>query len=160
MTPVVQLLASGALASGAATGAVNLMSKDIPDLAVPEGPWQATGALDGRVFYTVDRIVGSDEILRDELHFVDGRFQSSMCQEYCDFGWSNYQTRQIEDTLHFTVTTRCPTAPHTVVWYGTVIGDDIRFDGTWTTRRWYWTHQIEVEGQGSTAAPATTVSGT
>ncbi len=160
MTPLIQLLAVGALAIGAATGAVNLMSKDLPDLAVPEGPWQTSGALDGRVFYTVDRIVGSNEILRDELHFVGGRFQSLMCQEYCDFGWSDYKTKQIKGTLYFTVTTRCPEAPHTVVWYGTVDGDHLHFDGTWTTRRWYWTHQIAVEGQGSTTAPADAVSGT
>ncbi|ABD56642.1 hypothetical protein [Jannaschia sp. CCS1] len=156
MSPIVQLFAVGALA----IGAVSIISKDIPDLAVPEGPWQAGSALDGRVFYTTDRIVGSDEILRDELHFIGGRFQSAMCQEYCDFGWSDYQTKRVEGTIHFTVTTRCPDAPHTVVWYGIVEGDDIRFDGTWTTRRWYWTHQIVVEGQGSAMAPADTVTGT
>lgn len=160
VTPYMQLLAVGALAIGATTGAVGLMTRDIPDLSVPDGPWQAGGALDGRVFYTVDRVVGSDEMLRDELHFVDGRFQSSKCQQYCDFGWSDYETKHIEDTLHFTVTTRCPEAPHTVVWYGSVTGDDIQLEGTWTTRRWYWTHQIEFEGQGSTVAPADAVSGT
>ena len=115
MTPTLQIFAVGVLAIGAATGAVSIMSKDIPDLAVPEGPWQAGSALDGSVFYTVDRISGSDEVLRDELHFVDGRFQSSMCQEYCDFGWSEYETKEIDGTLHFTVTTRCPAAPHTTV---------------------------------------------
>ena len=159
MTPTLQIFAVGVLAIGAATGAVSIMSKDIPDLAVPEGPWQAGSALDGSVFYTVDRISGSDEVLRDELHFVDGRFQSSMCQEYCDFGWSEYETKEIDGTLHFTVTTRCPDAPHTIVWYGSVEGDQIRFDATWTTRRWYWTHQIEAEGQGSVTAPADTASG-
>lgn len=160
MTPMTQLLAVGALAIGAATGAVSLMSRDIPDLAVPEGAWQPGSALDGRIFYTVDRIVGSDEILTDELHFVDGRFQSSMCQEYCDFGWSEYSTKQIGEGLQFTVTTRCPDAPHTVVWYGTVTGDAVAFEGTWTTRRWYWTHQIEVTGAGSTEPSADVVPGT
>ena len=36
---------------------------------------------------------------------------------------------------------------------GTVDGAAIRFDGTWTTRRWDWTHQIQFSGQGSTEAP-------
>lgn len=160
LTPMTQFLAVGALVIGAATGAVSLMSKDVPDLAVPEGPWQASSALDGRVFYTVDRIVGSDEILIDELHFVDGRFQSLMCQEYCDFGWTEYETKEVEGTLHFTVTTQCPEAPHTVVWYGTVDGEQISIEATWTTRRWYWTHQIRAEGQGSTTPPADAATGT
>jgi hypothetical protein len=73
-----------------------------------------------------------------------------MCQEYCDFGWSEYRTKEIDGTLHFTATTRCPDAPHTVVWYGTVTGEDVRFEATWTTRRWYWTYQIEATGAGST----------
>ena len=158
MTPIVQAFGVAALAVGAGTGAVSMMSRDIPDFAVPEGPWEAGSALDGQVFHTTDRIVGSDEVLQDELHFVDGRFQSLKCQEYCDFGWTEYRTKQIGETIHFTSTTRCPEAPHTVVWYGTVEGDSLRFEGTWTTRRWYWTHQIEVVGAGSTtphaAAPA------
>lgn len=150
MTPIVQALAVAALAIGAATGAVSVMNRDIPDLAVPEGPWQPGSALDGRVFHTVDRIVGSDVILRDELLFVDGRFQSVKCQEYCDFGWSDYRTKQKGETLHFTVTMRCPDAPHTVVWYGSLQGNELRFASTWTTRRWYWTRQIEVVGESST----------
>jgi hypothetical protein len=159
LTPIAQSLAVGAIAIGAATGAVNVMSRDVPDFAVPDGPWQAGGALDGRTFHTVDRILGSDDVLQDELHFRNGTFQSLKCQEYCDFGWSEYQVKQVGDTMHFTAITRCPDAPHTVVWYGTVEGDQLRHQGTWTTRRWYWTHQMEFEGQGSTTAPAGAISG-
>ncbi|WP_424928857.1 hypothetical protein [Amaricoccus tamworthensis] len=160
MTPIPQAFAVGAIVIGAAIGAVSVMGRDIPDLAVPEGPWQASSALDGRVFYTVDRIADSDDVLHDELHFVDGRFQSAMCQKYCDFGWSDYQVKQVNGALQFTATTRCPHAPHTVVWYGTVDDDSLRFQGTWTTRRWYWTHQIYFEGRGTSTAPAGPVSGT
>ena len=116
MRPVVKAIAVGALAVGAATGAVSLMTRDIPDLAVPAGPWQAGSVLDGRVFHTVDTIVGTGKVVQDELHFVDGRFQSAMCQEYCDFGWSDYETKQVGDTVHFTVTTRCP-AHRRLVWH-------------------------------------------
>jgi hypothetical protein len=150
MTPIAQALVFGALALGTATGAVSVMSRDIPDLVVPDGPWQPGSALDGRVFHSVDRIAGSDEVLEDELHFAGGTFQSAKCQEYCDFGWSEYRTKQVDGVLHFTATTRCPDAPHTVVWYGQVTGDAIAFEATWTTRRWYWSYQIEVTGAGST----------
>ncbi len=160
MTPIVQALVVGAVAIGAATGAVSMMNRDIPDLAVPEGPWQAGSALDGRVFHTVDTILGSGDVLRDELHFMDGRFQSAKCQQYCDFGWSDYETKQTGDTIHFTATSRCPDAPHTVVWYGTVQGDELRFEGTWTTRRWYWTRQIAVVGEGRTTPFAHPVADT
>ena len=91
------------------------------------------------------------------LHFVDGRFQSKMCQVYCDFGWSEYQTATVDGVIHFTTTTTCPDAPHTVVWYG-MMGDDgkISFEGTWTTRRWYWTRQLNVMGEGAALASAET----
>jgi hypothetical protein len=160
VTPILHAFAVGTLAIGAATGAVAVMTKDIPDLAVPDGDWQASGTLDGRVFHTVDRIVGSDEVMHDELHFVDGRFQSMKCQEYCDYGWWDYKTKQSGDSIHFTATIHCPDAPHTVVWYGVVTGDDVRFEGTWTARRWYWTRQIEMVGAGSSTPPVDTVTGT
>jgi hypothetical protein len=137
------------------TGAVTvaLVREDIPDFAVPQGDWQPGSVLDGLVFYTTDTVVETGDVIYDEFHFVDGTFQSSMCQIYCDFGWSDYQTWQDGEVLHFTATTRCPDAPHTVVFYGTVSGDTVSFEGTWTTRRWYWTHQVNVIGAGPTTRP-------
>ena len=149
MTPIAQAAVVAALALGTGAATVTVMNDDLADLAVPEGPWAWGDALDGRVFYTTDRIEQTGEVLKDELQFVDGRFQSVMCQVYCDFGWSEYQTWIEGDVIHFTTTTICPDAPHTVVWYGTVTGDNITFEGTWTTRRWYWTRQLNVSGAGS-----------
>ena len=153
MSQILQIavIAIATLGTGAAT--LSVMKPDVPDMAVPEGAWEPGSALDGKVFYTTDTIVDTGEILKDELAFQDGTFQSVMCQAYCDFGWSDYQTKMVGGTLHFTARTVCPEAPHTVVFYGTVEGDDIRFEGTWTTRRWYWTHQINVVGEGSTRPP-------
>lgn len=160
MTPIAQAAAIAALALGTGAATVTVMNEDKPDLAVPEGPWEPGSALDGRVFYTVDTIAETGEVLTDELHFRDGRFQSAMCQEYCDFGWSEYQTWTEGDTIRFATTTTCPDAPHTVVWYGMVTGDEISFEGTWTTRRWYWTRQLNATGAGSTTPPdATAPSG-
>ena len=140
------------IATGAAT--VALVNKDIPDMAIPEGDWQDGSLLDGMVFYTTDTVIESGDVIQDELHFKDGTFQSLMCQVYCDFGWSNYQTKQVGDVIHFAATTICPDAPHTVVFYGTIKGDTVEFAGTWTTRRWYWTHQVNVVGEGTTTRPA------
>ena len=139
------------IGTGAAT--VALLNEDIPDFAVPDGDWQASNLLDGRVYYTEDTIVETGEVVRDEMVFRDGKFQSVMCQVYCDFGWTDYKTKQVGDVLHWTATTRCPTAPHTVVFYGIVDGDKVDIQGSWTTRRWYWTHQVNLVGFGSTERP-------
>lgn len=145
------VVAAALLATGAA--AVTVMRVDPPPATVPDAPWQPGSALDGRAFHTVDTIIETGEVLRDVLHFADGRFQSAMCQEYCDFGWTEYRTWAEGAVIHFTTTTRCPDAPHTVVWHGQVTGDAIRFEATWTTRRWYWTRQINAVGEGSTTPP-------
>lgn len=134
------------LVTGAAT--MSVMNEDIPDLQVPEGPWVSSDALDGRAFAIQGTDIESGAVLEDAVLFRDGTFQSVDCQTYCDFGWSEYRTRDINGVLHFTATTYCPDAPHTVVWYGVVEGDTITLEGTWTTRRWYWTNQIAFEASG------------
>ena len=119
-----------------------------------------TGALDGMTFDIVGRDIDSGSELEDEIIFRDGTFQSVDCQKYCDFGWTDYKTKVVDDVLHFTVTTVCPDAPHTVVWYGTVENGQMDLDVTWTTRRWYWTHQIAIEGGGTVMEDASSaVSG-
>ncbi len=154
MSSVVQAAAVAVLAMGTGAATVSVMNEDIPDLAVPDVAWEPGAALDGKVFHTVDTVSETGEVLDDELHFRDGRFQSAMCQTYCDFGWSEYRTWEEDGVVHFTTLAICPEAPHTVVWYGTVIGDEVEFAGTWTTRRWYWTRQLNVTGAGSTTPPA------
>jgi hypothetical protein len=137
-----------------------MMARDVPDLAVPAGAWEAGTILDGRAFGVTGTVVESGEDLPETiLSFANGRFQSSRCQVYCDFGWTAYQTWREGDVTHFTATTHCPRAPHTVVWYGTVTGDDMQVAGTWTTRRWYWTQQITVDGIGVPAAAPSPIAG-
>jgi hypothetical protein len=140
-------LAIATLGTGAAT--MSVMNEDIPDLQVPDGAWMSSGALDGRAFRILGADVESGAVLEDDLVFRDGTFQSADCQNYCDFGWSAYQTKEIDGVIHFTATTLCPDAPHTVVWYGQVAGDRITLAATWTTRRWYWTTQIALEASGT-----------
>lgn len=157
MIPILQTAAVAVVALGTGASAVTVMNRDVPDLAIPAVAWEPGSNLDGRAFSVTGKVVESGEDLDETvLSFLDGGFQSSQCQKYCDFGWSDYQTWREGDVTHFTATTLCPDAPHTVVWHGTVSGDEMQVAGTWTTRRWYWTRQITVDGTGVPADPAPT----
>lgn len=148
MTQIIHVTAITLASLGTGAATISVMKEDIPDMQVPEGLWVSSGALDDRAFTVYGTDVGSGAVLEDELLFRDGTFQSVDCQNYCDFGWSDYQTKDIDGVIHFTTTTICPDAPHTVVFYGQVTGDTITLEGTWTTRRWYWTNQIVMEASG------------
>ena len=148
MTQIMQVAAIAIATLGTGTATISLLNGDIPDLAVPAGDWRAGHELDGRAFEILGVDVASGAVLDNRIMFRDGAFQSADCQNYCDFGWSDYQTKVIDGVIHFTARTVCPDAPHTVVWYGRVAGDDIVIDGTWTTRRWYWTNQIAITATG------------
>jgi len=148
MIKILQVAAIALATLGTGAAAMTVMNEDIPDLAVPQGAWTAGSELDGMTFDILGTDLASGAVLEDEIIFRDGTFQSVDCQEYCDFGWSNYETKVIDDVIHFTVRTICSTAPHTVVWYGTVTDGAIEIDVTWTTRRWYWTNQIAITASG------------
>lgn len=149
MTSILHASAIAALALGTGAAAVTTLRPDPPIFEVPQAPWSAGDALDGQSFATTDQLVGRDTVLEDVLHFVDGRFQSEMCQQYCDFGWTPYETWTDDGTIHFTATTRCPDAPHTIVWVGSVTDGTMSFSAQWRTERWYWTRHIDVVGQGN-----------
>ena len=161
MSQVLQVAAIAVATLGTDATTMSVMSEDIADLHVPEGAWTSSRALDGRAFtiYGVD--IDSGAVLEDELLFRDGTLQSVGCQNFCDFGWSDYQTKNIDGVIHFTATTICPDAPHTVVSYGQATGDTLTLEGIWTTQRWYWTNQIVMEASGTVTAfaAATAVSG-
>jgi len=158
MPQILQIAAIAAATFGTGAATLTVMNEDIPDLAVPEGDWTASGALDGISFRVSGADLSSGAELEDEIIFRDGTFQSVDCEGYCNFGWSDYQTKEIDGVIHFTATAICPDAPHTVVWYGTLTGDEMAIDLTWTTRRWYWTNQIQIRGVG-VAIPPEAISG-
>lgn len=149
MPQILQVAAISLATLGTGAATMTVMNPDISDFAVPEGNWSAGSLLDGKSFHIKGADTDSGEILTDELVFRDGTFQSVNCQTYCDFGWSSYETKVVDEAIHFTATTVCPDAPHTVVWYGTVSGDTVEISGTWTTRRWYWTHQIRFTAESA-----------
>ena len=158
MTQLLQIAAIAVATLGTGAATLSVMNEDIPDLAIPEGDWAATGALDSMAFKIYGKNLASGAELEDYIIFRDGTFQSTDCEEYCNFGWSDYQTKDVDGVTHFTATAICPDAPHTVVWYGTVTENAVTVDVTWTTRRWYWTNQIAVQGAG-TATPFKAVAG-
>ena len=154
MTPIAQAAAIAALPLGTGAATVSVMSPDIPDMPVPQAAWAPGSALDGKSFTLPAVPQPGDRDQTAVLHFRAGTFQSADCEEYCTFGWSDYQTWTEGEITHFTATARCPTEPHTVVWHGKVVGDDMTVAFSWTTRRWYWTHQITGAGTGTALPPA------
>jgi len=116
MIPILQTAAIAVVALGTGASAVSVMKRDVPDFAVPAGAWQPGSTLDGAAFSVTGTVVEYGEKLPETvLSFADGKFQSSRCQVYCDFGWNAYETWREGDVTHFTATTACPDAPHTVV---------------------------------------------
>jgi len=160
MTPIAQAAAIAVVTLGTGAATVSVLNGDIPDMAVPEAEWSAGHELDGRAFH-IEAMLDNGQTDVDELRFADGGFISMGCEEYCDFGYSDYRTWVDADgVIHFTATADCPTAPHRTVWHGQVAGDEITVEMSWTTRRWYWTHQINGAGGGpEIAAPDSAVSG-
>ncbi|WP_292294064.1 hypothetical protein [Marivita sp.] len=154
MTQILQIAAIAVATLGTSAVTMTVMKEDIPDLAVPEGGWKTGHELDGRSFEILGTDVASGAVLDNRITFRNGTFQSTDCQNYCNFGWSDYQSKVIDSVIHFTARTVCPDAPHTVVWYGRVSGDEVVVDGTWTTRRWYWTNQIVITATGADAPVA------
>lgn len=153
MSQILQVAAIAVATLGTGAATLTVMNTDIPDFAAPEGNWSAGSALDGRSFQIVGEDLKTGEVMTDELVFRDGTFQSVNCEKYCNFGWSEYKTKVEGDVIHFVARPICPEAPHQVVFYGTVKGEDVQFEGSWTTRRWYWTHQITFAGTGSPVTP-------
>jgi hypothetical protein len=93
MIPILQTVVVAVITLGTGASAVSVMNRDMPDLAVPVGAWQPGSTLDGSAFNVTGTVVESGEILPETvLSFTDGKFQSSRCQIYCDFGWNAYET--------------------------------------------------------------------
>lgn len=140
--PITQAAAIACITLGIGAAAVSVMNEDIPDSTVPELAWTPGHELDGASFFVQAVLDTGAQGETDTLVFKDGAVMSMDCQEYCDFGFSDDQTWTVGTVIHVLTVATCPTAPHRVVWHGHITGDDITAALSWTTRRWYWTHQI------------------
>lgn len=148
MTPILQAAAIAIVTLGTGAATLTAMNGEVQDLSVPDAPWEAGHLLDGRSFSFVGVTHEGSQVQTDILRFENGGFLSEDCEDYCNFGFTDYQTWVDGDVIHFTTNPTCSEAPHSVVWVGRVEGDRIYLDMSWTTRRWYWTQQIMGSGTG------------
>jgi hypothetical protein len=79
----------------------------------------------------------------DMVIFSEGQFISKGCQEKCGYTSGDYWIHQTGDQLDVKALTPCMTADATILWEGTVKGDQIEGKFTWTNYRWYWTFEKE-----------------
>ena len=79
----------------------------------------------------------------DLLVFDNGMFVSKGCEARCGYTAAEYQIRAIGDHFEVVSETPCLKSDATILWRGTVKGDEIEGTFTWTNRRWYWTFEKE-----------------
>jgi len=88
----------------------------------------------------------------DLVIFSEGQFISKGCQERCGYTSGDYWIRQTGNQLDVKALTLCLTADSTILWEGTVNGDQIEGKFTWTNNRWYWTFEKEFWFKGKLVA--------
>ena len=99
--------------------------------------------LEGKSFAGELGQIGKPAMAEDLLIFQDGMFVSEKCQKKCGYTAGPYWMRSTEDGVQVRAETPCLKSDATIVWNGTVKGDEIEGIFTWTSRRWYWTIEKE-----------------
>ena len=77
------------------------------------------------------------------LIFDNGMFVSKGCEARCGYTSAEYRIRAVGDQFEVISETLCLESDATILWQGTVNGDEIEGTFTWTNRRWYWTFEKE-----------------
>jgi hypothetical protein len=72
----------------------------------------------------------------EEIIFQDGLFTSVSCEPY-NFGSSPYNTKVVDDKIHFDTVTESPTHGK-IAWQGIIDGEQVEVTFVWTKERWYW----------------------
>jgi hypothetical protein len=106
-----------------------------------------SGILDGKKFVGKTGEKGKKVHHDDVLSFSDGKFTSSACFKY-GFKDGPYSATVEGDFIHFQAETISPTHGK-MVWKGTLKGDTLNVDYTWTKERWLWTTFREYWFKGS-----------
>lgn len=104
---------------------------------------QSIGILEGKSFQGEIGALGEAAHTTDLVIFQDGQFTSKNCQERCGYTSGDYWIRRDGNQLNVKALTPCLTADATILWEGSVTGDQIEGKFTWTNHRWYWTFQKE-----------------
>ena len=99
---------------------------------------EKSNLLDGRSFVGKNGEVGQKlaEYEDEEITFQGGLFTSVSCEPY-NFGSSLYNTKVVDDKIHFDTLTESPTHGK-IFWQGIVDGDQVEVRFVWTKERWYW----------------------
>ena len=94
--------------------------------------------LDGRSFVGKNGEVGQKlaEYEDEEIIFQDGLFTSVSCEPY-NFGSSPYNTKVVDDKIHFDTVTESTTHGK-IAWQGIIDGEQVEVTFVWTKERWYW----------------------
>lgn len=103
--------------------------------------------LDGKSFKGPTGEKGKKAHHEDILVFADGKFTSSMCFEY-GFTGGPYRAWTAGDLIHFSAETVSPTHGK-MNWKGTLQGDTMVVDYSWTKERWLWTTYREYWFKGT-----------
>jgi hypothetical protein len=99
--------------------------------------------LEGKSFKGEIGLPGEPALATDLVIFTEGQFISKGCQEKCGYTSGDYWIRRTGNQLDVKALTPCLTADSTILWEGTVKGDQIEGKFTWTNTRWYWTFEKE-----------------
>ena len=105
--------------------------------------------LEGKSFKGELGQLGEPAHATDLVIFTEGQFISKNCQERCGFTSGDYWIRRTGNQLDVKALTPCLTADATILWEGTVNGDQIEGKFTWTNNRWYWTFEKEFWFKGT-----------
>ena len=97
----------------------------------------ASHLLDGKEFIGPTGEKGKKADHEDVLRFSDGKFTSSACFEF-GFKGGPYTTTHEGETIHFHAVTISPTHGK-MEWNGTLKGDSLEVNYSWTKERWFWT---------------------
>lgn len=118
------------------------------------------GPLDGMTFVGALGPDGKPKDIADRFVFANGTFVSEECELRCKYPARPYYVRDAGDKTAFISETRCPYKDAKITWRGTVDGDTIKGESTWTVRRWYWTVENTFEFEGKLVKQSTPIART
>ena len=99
--------------------------------------------LEGKSFSGELGLLGKPASATDLLLFNDGMFISKGCEKRCGYTAAEYQIHAEGDSFEVVSETPCLKSDATIIWQGTVKGDEIEGTFTWINKRWYWTFEKE-----------------
>lgn len=114
----------------------------------------AISVLDGKVFAGELGSVGKPALTQDLFEFREGMFVSKECERRCGYSAAPYWVRMEERDVRFRSEIPCEKSDATMVWTGTMKGDEIEGTIAWTSKRWYWTIEKEFWFKGKLVEPA------